>query len=119
MKNALFPSITEFGLQRSLLDLIDAINEAELTYHTSSLTPYFHDRTEMETAINRAMRVCSNVGIPLERHFRMRYVSDSNLHVAGVDWRMSRTGFMLSIINGNPSHPLVSRLQIELLKNYL
>ena len=103
-------------MPRHIRDFIEAIKELDMQFTSASLENIYQSDRDMEMAIARAMRVCSNIGLPLERHFRRRYLANEILHTLETDWRMSKVAYCLTLMNGNPDNPMVGRIQWELLK---
>ena len=101
---------------RHIRAFIEAMEQLDMQFTSASLENIYQSDRDMEMAIARAMRVCSNIGLPLERHFRRRYLANENLHTLETDWRMSKVAYCLTLVNGNPDNPMVGRIQFELLR---
>lgn len=99
-----------------IMAFIEAMEQLDMQFTSASLENIYQSEGEMEWAIVRAMRVCSNIGLPLERHFRRRYLANESVHTLETDWRMSKVAYCLTLINGNPDNPMVGRIQWELLR---
>ncbi|GAB4246388.1 MAG: hypothetical protein Tsb0034_25330 [Ekhidna sp.] len=95
---------------------IEAIEQLDMQFTSASLENIYRSDRDMEMAIARAMRVCRNIGLPLERHFRRRYLANSSQHTLQTDWKMSKVAYCLALVNGNPDNPMVGRIQWELLR---
>ncbi|SMO43721.1 hypothetical protein SAMN06265379_101806 [Saccharicrinis carchari] len=119
MKKNDFLDLYDRSMPRNMLDLIDAVIETELFFNSQSLQFIYSSKQEMNAAINRAMHICRNMGLPLERHFRISYISDHSQHAVLQVWKMSKAAYYLTIINGDPDNPMVSRMQWELIKKML
>lgn len=104
---------------QNIVDFMNAIIEMELFFDSQSLQYVYPTDGELTTAINRAMRVCCNLGLPLERHFRIRYISDYSKQTLIQVWKMSKAGYYLTLINGDPDNPMVGRMQWELIKRLI
>lgn len=53
---------------------------------------------EIEDAIKKAISICHLVGIETKYHFKKIYVFDDHDKTINVDWRMSKKGFNLVIM---------------------
>ena len=100
---------------RHIRAFVEAMEQLDMQFTSASLENIYQSARDMEMAIARAMRVCSNIGLPLERHFRRRYLANESLHTLETDWRMSKVAYCLTLVNGNPDNPMVGRIQWELL----
>ena len=49
-------------------------------------------------ALQKSMQVCHLAGINSKHHFKKIFVFDSSIGTLLVDWRMSKTGFNLLVI---------------------
>jgi hypothetical protein len=98
----------------------DAMNDQNLIFTGNSLRDIgFASYTEIEDAVQRARSVCTCSGLPVQQHFKTIFISDDDHHTVERDWKLSRLGFTLSILNGSPDNPLVARLQMAILNTYL
>lgn len=96
---------------------IEAIEQLEMRFSAASMEHFYESDKELGMAIKRAMTICRNLGFPLEQHFSKRYLSYNESHTLIIDWQMSKTAYCLTLMNGDPSNPMVGRFQWELLKN--
>ena len=103
----------------SITEFIEAIIEMELLFNSESLHNFYPSEQQMEKAIKKAMRICYNLGIPLEQHFRIRFVSNHNQHSVKQVWKMSKAAYCLTLINGDPDNLSVGQMQWELINNML
>lgn len=106
-------------VSKNINDFLEAIIEMELLFNSESLQNVYPSEQELRMAINRAMRICYNIGIPLERHFRIRYVSNHKQHSVTRVWKMSKAAYCLTLINGDPDNLTVGRMQWELINKML
>ncbi|WP_372643607.1 hypothetical protein [Ancylomarina sp.] len=119
MKKDEIVEIYNSHLSQDINDFFEAIIEKELLFNSESLQNVYPSEQEMGAAIERAMRICYNVGIPLEKHFRIRYVANHNQHTVTRVWKMSKAAYCLTLINGDLDNLLVSRMQWELINKML
>lgn len=91
----------------------------ELLFNSESLQNVYPSEQQMGKAIKKAMRICYNLGIPLEQHFRIRYVSNHNKHSVSRIWKMSKAAYCLTLINGDPYNLMGGRMQWELINKML
>lgn len=67
-------------------------------------------------AINRAKMACSALNVPLAEHFVSVYRAiDEEVYV---DWKLSSYAAYMTLINGDPSDPLVAEFQQSVLKKF-
>ncbi len=119
MKKDEIVEIYNSHLSQNIIEFIEAIIEKELLFNSESLQNVYPSEQELGTAIERAMRICYNQGIPLEKHFRIRYVSNQNQHTVTRVWKMSKLAYCLTLINGSPDNLTVGRMQWELINKML
>jgi len=98
---------------------LEAVSDMDLYLTAESLTDIYRSQKELELAIDRAMHICNSIGLPLEQHFRRRYISDSMHHIILQDWKLSKLAYCLILVNGDPDNPAVGRIQWELLNRTL
>ena len=119
MKKDEIVEIYNSPLPQSIIEFIEAIIEMELLFNSESLQNVHPSEQELGTAIKKAMRICYNIGIPLEKHFRKRYVSNLHQHTVTQVWKMSKAAYCLTFINGDPDNLTVGRMQWELINKIL
>lgn len=101
-----------------LAKFIEALNEKDIRYY---LSDYFSNQElnsgMINDAIKRATNACHASGIPVHKHFKKiyRFRNES----ISVDWRLSRLGFYLAMINANPLNPKVAALQTSLYNYFI
>jgi phage regulator Rha-like protein len=57
--------------------------------------------TEIEKLIQKAIQICQLVGIQSESHFKKIYVYDNDTNRMSIDWRISKKGFNLLVMQCN------------------
>jgi hypothetical protein len=100
----------------AFLAFLSGVQESHLHYRASQIQErlgYTH-LNQLEEAIRRAMAACRAQGLPLEEHFKPVYCSME--HDLQRDWRLSSLAYALVLLNSDPAHPEVARLQFSLLK---
>ncbi len=107
-----------------LLKALEAFEEAfdfsRMPYSSRSFAHYgFQDAYTLHKAVNRAIRICKNLGVEPRKHFRYYYAIDLQKHEASREWRVSKLGFYLVLCNGEPENPYTGSLQLELLRKVL
>ncbi|MEO9485238.1 MAG: hypothetical protein ABJG47_17395 [Ekhidna sp.] len=113
MKYAIIKS--ELGFPNEVLsNLAEALRNKELAYSASSLMQTSLD--QISETVNRAIKVCLAQKIPVNEHFKRVYIVDAETHEIIRDWKLSRLGYALVLLNGNTENPLVANTQIELLR---
>ncbi len=99
MKNyAIVPYATENYLL-FLKDLKESILHYKLKYSIFDLKLIQEmSDEEVEVSIKNAIAICHLVGIESKYHFKKIYVFDINHNSINIDWRMSKKGFNLIIM---------------------
>lgn len=117
-----FSIIETFSPQASpvLDDFEEAIHNRQLHFLASTLEHVgFQLPGQISQAVGRAIQICNNCGLPVREHFKVIYISDNGAHTVRIDWRLSKFGYMLVMLNGTPDNPAVAQTQLEMLKKYL
>jgi len=94
-----------------------SIDTRNLKFYALDLYELFqyNDVLELEIAVQRAIRACKALNLKVRCHFLPVFRDLDGQLVS--DWRLSATAYRLVIINGNPSNPLVAKVQLEVLKH--
>ncbi|CAN5211075.1 hypothetical protein BH23BAC1_BH23BAC1_33150 [soil metagenome] len=94
---------------------IDYFNRRNCVYYASEVFKDFNFSKEIAInyAIKRAKYACTTLNVPIAEHFVSVYRSIND--EVYVDWKLSSFAAYLTLINGNPSDPLVARFQNTLL----
>ncbi len=95
-------------------DFVNMYHTIHLKYNTQHLLLAGLKSDEINTAVNRAMIVCKLNGVDTREHFKSVYVFDSVKNMVYYDWRMTRQGFALVIMNAPSENTTVARWQWEL-----
>lgn len=119
MKKDEIVEIYNSHLPPNIIEFIEAIIEMGLLFDSESLQKVYPSEKELGKAIKRAMHICYIIGIPLDKHFRIRYVSNHNQHTVTRVWKMSKAAYYLTLINGEPDNMTVSQMQWELINKVL
>jgi DNA-damage-inducible protein D len=100
--------------QDTLDEILENIYDTELRFLASELFSYgFHDAPELESAINKALRVCRSAGISVRKNFKPVYTYKDEVMVC--DWYLSDLGRKLVLLNGDPNNPFVAQFQVKLI----
>jgi hypothetical protein len=99
MKNhAIVPYATENYLS-FLNELKESILHSKLKYSSIDLQLIQEmSDDEIEESIKNAIAICNLVGVESKFHFKKIYVFDLNHNSINIDWRMSKKGFNLVIM---------------------
>lgn len=73
----------------------------------------FDDPLEVEQAIQRAVKACRSLNIPIERNFERIYSYNGREVIT--EWNLSRLACYLVIINSNPDNAKVAEAQLYLI----
>lgn len=119
MKNYELVSWYETQIQDTVAAFSHALNETELNFTSGSLSNLLGSSQDVSTAVTRAMLVCLQAGLPVQRHFRIFYTFNHNAGQIESNWKLSKLAYCLALINGHPGHPVVSRMQVALIYQIL
>ena len=99
MKNhAIVPYATENYLA-FLKDLKESILYSSLQYSSNDLQLIQEmSHNDIDQAIKNAIAICHLVGIESKYHFKKIYFFDLNYNKLNTDWRMSKKGFNLVVM---------------------
>ncbi|WP_224995327.1 damage-inducible protein D [Cesiribacter sp. SM1] len=94
---------------------LHSLQESKLLYYASELQKILDlpSLLELEEALRRAMEVCRSQHLELAEHFKPVYRCEETGVVK--DWKLSPLAWCLVLINANPKHPEVSRMQLALI----
>jgi hypothetical protein len=82
-----------------LTDFEEAIHNSKLHYSLRHLT--FDDDISSENileSLQKSLQICQLAGIESKHHFKKIYVYDSDLKTLQIDWKMSKVGFNLMVM---------------------
>lgn len=99
-------------------EFIRKLRELELIYYASEAADEmnFKDVVEFHEAVKRAMKLCVNVGLPLEGNFMQIYKSSTDGII--YDWKISPLAYHLVCLNGECYNPKVAKLQVDLITKH-
>lgn len=101
-------------LQKTIQEFIEACYSQELQHYASDFCNEFDLENEtIEIAVKRAINACNSINIPYYYHFKHVFVVEENnvFH----DWKLSPFGCYLTILNTDPSNPLIAKFQESLI----
>ena len=83
-----------------------ALNEVENSFYDTMLIYSLRHFASFENistenifeALRKSLQICHSAGINSKHHFKQVFLFDSTIGTLLIDWRMSRTGFNLMII---------------------
>lgn len=97
-------------------DFLHSLQERKLRYYASELYSILElpSLSDLEDALQRAMKVCRSQQLELAEHFKPVY----RCQETGVakDWKLSPLAWCLVMLNADPGIPEVARMQLALLK---
>ena len=96
---------------RVILEFEEAMDAHELLYLSCDLLDQLEleDGHMLDPAIERAINACISLSIPSRRHFRKVFIIRQNDIQRG--WKLSALGCYLTILNEDPSHPMIAQFQ--------
>lgn len=115
----MFVAIYDHSTPRMFDDFIENFNRRNCIHYASDLfkDESFKKEIAINYAINRAKRACTTLNVPLAEHFVSVYRAiDEEVYV---DWKLSSFAAYMTLINGDPSDPLVAKFQQSLLKKII
>lgn len=96
---------------------VDNILESELKYSCKDLYKAGIDNeAEMKNAILKGIQTIKQAGLIPQYHFKHIFVTSIETGKVYNDWRMSRIGFLLSIMNASGNNPTLNNMKIEIAK---
>lgn len=100
-------------------EFLQGLHNRNLHFYASDVQQLLNmmDFSQLEEPIRRAMEVCRREGVPLEEHFKPIYRCQESNTLR--DWKLSDLGYCLVILNCNPAHPTVARMQLALVQKGL
>lgn len=98
---------------------LEGVQDQKLKYTASELQEMlgYVELKQLEDAVRRAMAVFRAQHLPIEEHFKAVYCNIE--HDLQRDWRLSPLAYALVLLNADPAHPEVARLQLRLLSQSL
>ena len=107
-----------------LREVLEAFEEAiwlqGTNYSLDNLRRFgFDNEREIYSAVKRALVVSRTLGIDSRKHFRYVYRVDVQNNTVIREWKTSKLGFYLTMLNGRPSNPFTAAMQVELLQEFL
>jgi DNA-damage-inducible protein D len=101
---------------RFIEGFVDYFNRRNCIHYASDVFKDFNFSKELAInyAIKRAKYACTTLNVPISEHFVSVYraIEDE----VYVDWKLSSFAAYLTLLNGNPSDPLVASFQQKLLR---
>ena len=96
---------------RVILEFVEAMDSHELKYLSCDLLEQLEleDEHMLDPAIERAINACISLSIPSRKHFRKVFIIRQNDIQRG--WKLSALGCYLTILNEDPSHPVIAQFQ--------
>lgn len=96
---------------RVILEFVEAVDACDLRYLSCDLLErlQMEDEHLLDDAIERAINACIALSIPSRKHFRRVFIIQQNGIHRG--WRLSALGCYLTVVNEDPSHPMVAQFQ--------
>jgi len=89
----------------------------DLKYYASDIFTHSKNEVDINKAINKAMSACRTLKIPVGDHFKIIYKSkDESVFL---DWKLSKFGCLLTLLNGDPQNSEVARFQLRLIQLYM
>ncbi len=101
----------------SLEDFLDALRSRRMKYLASALLEQGFEPKDIVEALRRAMAACRAAGYEVGEHFKPVYSSYRGSLVR--DCKLTRMGYMLTVINGRPDLELTAKWQSRLLMELL
>ena len=110
-------AINKIHVEPVIETFMKEVKELNLTYYASEAAEKmgFEGDAEFLDAVERSMKLCLQIGIPLEGNFKRIYKCSAEGIV--YDFKLSVLAYRMVCLNGGSSNSKVAQMQIELLKN--
>lgn len=97
-------------------EFVQGLHDRNLQYYASDIQQLLSmlEFKQLDEPIRRAMEVCRREGISLDEHFKPIYRCKESNTLR--DWKLSGLGYCLVMLNCNPAHPAVARMQLSLVQ---
>lgn len=97
-------------------EFLHSLQERRLRFYASELqqTLELPELQQLEDALNRAMDACRSQQMELAEHFKPIYRCEETQIIR--DWKLSPLAWCLVLVNANPAHPEVARMQLTLIQ---
>jgi hypothetical protein len=93
---------------------LESLIDHKLKYLASDLSEYGAIPTaELRKAIERSIQVCKTTNISVRKNFKAVYISTNGQLIC--DWRISKLGLELILLNADPSTEFVANYQLEII----
>jgi hypothetical protein len=107
----------EAPANRSFEEFLDSLRSRNLTFLASSMLEEGLGPADIVEAVKRATTVCHSAGVPVEEHFKPVYTSYRNSLIR--DCKLSKFGYLLTLINARPDRRITAHWQTKLLEDFL
>lgn len=107
----------EISIHDASDDFEDILHGLNFRYNAGHLALSGLNADDINEAISKAMKVCMLNGIDTSDHFRSLYIFDEHTGSTFCDWRMTRQGFTLVVMNTPATNEAIARWQWELINN--
>jgi hypothetical protein len=95
---------------------IDMFYTKNLTFLASDLLDKGVELKDLNKSLNKAMTAAKTLDLEISHHFKPIYTQKNN-HILE-DFKLSKIGFVLVMINCNPKNKLIANLQLSLAKMF-
>ena len=92
----------------------DLYYNSKLTFLASDLLKEGLTMEDLNSSIQKAIRVCKNAGIKIEKHFLLINTTKNNVSVN--DCKLSAFSYGLVILNADINNEVTSNLQVQLMQ---
>ena len=92
---------------------MSVVHESHMCYCASELQSFGLTESEIQSAVNRAKVACEEAGLQTRLHFYRKCVHRDDALCE--DYKLSKLGYQLTLMNANPSNKLVAQFQLNLL----
>ena len=98
-------------------DFIDQVQRNQKCHWASDLLSKGLTQDDIRQAMQRAMVSCKQSGLDVELHFQLTHI-ESDAGSSFDDCKLSKHGYLLTLINANPKNEYVALYQKQILKQY-
>jgi hypothetical protein len=113
--NRFFPEDNEM-----LTNFVEALCSANLQYSAMDLFRAGAESwKEIDGAVKLSIQTLIKANLNPQMHFKFRFLTDIASGNIVQDWKMSKTGFVLTLLNIQGKNPLLNKLKVEIIERYI
>lgn len=95
---------------------LDVFYSKNLTFLASDLLDKGVELNDLQQSLKKAIIAAKTLDLNISHHFKPVYTHKNNLLLK--DFKLSKLGFVLVMLNANPNNVLIANLQLALAKMF-